>query len=186
MTRRRALLAVASGAAALAGCTGREADPVTVRRRMGNRALENYEARQVRNEHGAALFARDRAVPTVAEGERGRYSRAGRSVVVSEDDFAEMTFGDNPEADRLREFAAGTDFDSASLYLLAMSIESCYEIRLQSVTVEWDVDGEREQTELAVDAFGRETAGSVSLSSGEDVTLAVARDGRVSRNEYSI
>ena len=55
-----------------------------------------------------------------------------------------------------------------------------------TVTVEWDVDGEREQTELAVDAFGRETAGSVSLSSGEDVTLAVARDGRVSRNEYSI
>ena len=55
-----------------------------------------------------------------------------------------------------------------------------------TVTVEWDVAGEREQTDLEIDAFGRETVDTVALADGDAVTLAVARDGVVSRNEYSI
>ncbi|QLH84653.1 hypothetical protein [Halosimplex pelagicum] len=137
LTRRRALLAIASGTAALAGCAGDDGDP-TVGRPHANRAVEEYEARAVRAADETALFTQDDELPTDPDGERGRYARGGRHVVVSEETLAELTFGDGPEAEQLRSFATATDFDAASLYLLAMPVEACYEIRLQSVTVEWD------------------------------------------------
>ncbi len=55
-----------------------------------------------------------------------------------------------------------------------------------TLTVEWDVDGEREQTEVAVDAYGRATVTTLSLSAGDDVTLAVAVEDDVARNSYAI
>ncbi|WP_276270889.1 hydrolase [Haloarcula litorea] len=55
-----------------------------------------------------------------------------------------------------------------------------------TVTVEWDHDGDREQTEHTVSAFGRVTVGSLSLAAGDEVTLAVAVDGDVVTNEYTI
>lgn len=55
-----------------------------------------------------------------------------------------------------------------------------------TATVEWDIDGDREQTEVTVDANGRATVTTVSLDDGDDVTLAVAVDGAVAQNHYSI
>ncbi|MFB6307822.1 MAG: hydrolase [Haloarculaceae archaeon] len=55
-----------------------------------------------------------------------------------------------------------------------------------SATVEWDVDGDREQVELDVPSFGRDVAGTVDLPAGADVTLAVAVGDRVTRNEYDL
>jgi hypothetical protein len=136
-TRRRALLAVASGIAALAGCGG-DRDRPTIERRNGSRLIEDYDVRHVRNEDGAVLFSRGDELPTPTEGERSPYARTGLSVVVSEETLAELTFGGTPEAERLRSFAADTDLDAASLYLLAMPVEACYEIRLRSVSVERD------------------------------------------------
>ena len=55
-----------------------------------------------------------------------------------------------------------------------------------NVTVEWDVNGEREQDELKVDAYGRADATTLSLSAGDEVTIAVATQGRVAHNQYDI
>jgi len=137
LTRRRALLAVASGVAALAGCSS-EADLPMIDRQRSHDTIEEYEARRVRNEDGAVLFAHGEELPTPSDEGRGRYARNGRSVIVSEDDLAQLTFGDVQEAERLRSFVAETDFDSSSVYLLSMPVEACYEIHLESATVEWD------------------------------------------------
>lgn len=55
-----------------------------------------------------------------------------------------------------------------------------------TATVEWDIDGHREQTEVKIDANGRATVTTVALTAGDDVTLAVAVDGTVAQNHYSI
>lgn len=134
LTRRRALLAVASGAAALAGCAG-ESERAVIDHRTDERPIEDYEVRHVRNEDAAVLFTRREELPTPTDDERDRRVRSERSVIVSEEDLAELTFGDAPETEQLRSFAAATDFDSSSLYLFAMGVDDCYEIRLQSLTV---------------------------------------------------
>ncbi|MFD1687460.1 hypothetical protein [Halobellus litoreus] len=137
LTRRRALLTAASGIAALAGCSS-EADLPMIDRRSDRNRIEDYEARRVRNEDGAVLFAQGAELPTPSDEGRGRYARHGRSVVVAEGGLAELTFGDVQEAEGLRSFVTETDFDSSSVYLLSMPVEACYEIRLRSATVEWD------------------------------------------------
>jgi len=55
-----------------------------------------------------------------------------------------------------------------------------------TATVEWDIGGDREQTEVTVDAHARVTVSTLSLSAGDDVTLAVAIDGEVAQNHYSV
>lgn len=137
LTRRRTLHSVASGIAVLAGCAG-EADRATIDQPPDERPLEDYEVRSVRDENGTVLFYRGEELPTVSDDERDRIARSGRSILVSEEDFAELTFGDAPEAEALQSFAEATDFDSSSLYLLSMPVEACYEIRLQTVAVEGD------------------------------------------------
>jgi hypothetical protein len=55
-----------------------------------------------------------------------------------------------------------------------------------TVAVEWDHNGERQQQERIVDAFGRATIGSVTLDAGDELTLAAAVEGRAVKNEYHI
>jgi len=55
-----------------------------------------------------------------------------------------------------------------------------------AVAVEWDHDGEREQTELRLGPGERSTATTLSLAVGDEVTLGVAVDGAVATNEYEI
>jgi len=64
LTRRRALLAVASGTAALAGCTGDD-DPPTIEPPNDAQLIHDYEVRQTRNEDGAVLFTRGEELPAV-------------------------------------------------------------------------------------------------------------------------
>lgn len=134
LTRRRALLTVTSGIATLAGCASKDDHPSIDRRR--NRPIEDYDLRHVRTEDGTVLFTHRDTLPTVTDNERGRLTRSSRRVVVSEEGVRDITFGNVPEAEQLRSFATATDFDSSSLYLVAMSVDACYEIRLQSITVE--------------------------------------------------
>lgn len=140
LTRRRALLAVASGVAAVAGCTGGDGDRPMIDYRRNEQSIQDYDVQQVRHEDGAVLFTQRDELPNPDDDERGRDRnvRSGRSVVVSEAKLAELTFGNVPEAEQLQSFAAATNFESSSLYLFAMPVEDCYEIRLQSVTIEWD------------------------------------------------
>jgi hypothetical protein len=56
----------------------------------------------------------------------------------------------------------------------------------ETVTLEWDHDGDREQRELTVEGGGRATATTLTLSEGEVVTLGLAVDGAVTTNEYEI
>ena len=135
--RRRALLAAVSGIAALAGCADARDRP-TIDPPREDETIDDYEARHVRNTDGAVLFSQREELPTVTDDERSRYALSARSVVVSDEDLAALTFNDVPEAESLREFAAETDFESASIYLFAMPVEACYELRLRSVSVEWD------------------------------------------------
>lgn len=137
LTRRRALRLVTLGIAGLAGCAG-EADRATIEQPPDERSLGDYEVRSVREDDGSVLFYRGEELPTVADDEQGRNVRSGRSIIVSETDIAELTFGDGPEAEELQSFAEATDFDSSSVYLLSMPVEACYEIRLQSVAVDRD------------------------------------------------
>ncbi|PSP93670.1 hydrolase [Halobacteriales archaeon QS_4_62_28] len=55
-----------------------------------------------------------------------------------------------------------------------------------TATVEWDIDGEREQTEIEVDPHSRKTVRTLTLTAESDVTLAIAIDGVVAKNRYSI
>ncbi|MFC7019987.1 MULTISPECIES: hydrolase [Haloarcula] len=56
----------------------------------------------------------------------------------------------------------------------------------ETVTVEWDHEGAREQAEHTVGPHGRVTAGSLDLSAGDEVTLAVAVGDRVVKSTYQI
>jgi hypothetical protein len=55
-----------------------------------------------------------------------------------------------------------------------------------TVTVEWDHNGEREQAKQVVDAYGRATVGTLTLSAGDELTLAAAVEGQAVKNEYRI
>ncbi|GAA0509410.1 hypothetical protein SAMN04488066_10818 [Halorubrum aquaticum] len=153
-TRRRALLAAASGIAALAGCAGSSEHSASVPAPIENR-IDDYEVHRVRNEAGTPLFHREDArsaddaeddgdgnddsddADGDAGGDEPRY-RGGRRVLVSADDVADLAFADVPEAEELRSFVAETDFETASVYLLSMPIEECYTVSLRSVSVETD------------------------------------------------
>jgi len=55
-----------------------------------------------------------------------------------------------------------------------------------TVTVEWDHNGERQQAEQVIGAFGRVTVGSLTLAAGDELTLAAAVGNRAVKNEYRI
>ncbi|PSP83712.1 hydrolase [Halobacteriales archaeon QS_6_64_34] len=55
-----------------------------------------------------------------------------------------------------------------------------------TVTVEWDHNGERQQEERVIGAYGRVTVGSLTLAAGDELTLAAAVEGRAVKNEYRI
>ncbi|MUV51264.1 hydrolase, partial [Haloarcula sp. CBA1122] len=55
-----------------------------------------------------------------------------------------------------------------------------------NLTVEWDCNGEREQAEHTVGPFARVPVDTLTLSAGDEVTLAVTDGQRVVKNEYTI
>ncbi|WP_158855208.1 hypothetical protein [Halorhabdus sp. CUG00001] len=138
LTRRRALLAAASGAATIAGCSGSGNDRVTIDDRSSGEPIDDYEVVAARNDDGAVLFTEGQ-IPTATDSDRSnRYARRDHSIIVSSEGLDAITFGDAPEADRLRTFATETDFERSSLYMLSHSVDACHEIRLRSVTVQWE------------------------------------------------
>ena len=56
----------------------------------------------------------------------------------------------------------------------------------ETVTVEWDHEGRREQVEHTVGPGGRVAVGSLDLSAGDEVTVAVAVGDSVVKAEYQI
>jgi len=140
-TRRRALQAVAAGAAALAGCTSDDDSP-TIEQPSNKQLIHDYEVRQTRNEDDAVLFAQSEELPTVTDDERDRAVRSARTVITSEETLAELTFADRPEAEDLQQFVTATEFDSSSVYLMAMPISACYALQLQSVSAELEQEAD--------------------------------------------
>ncbi|MFB6223822.1 MAG: hydrolase [Haloarcula sp.] len=55
-----------------------------------------------------------------------------------------------------------------------------------SLTVEWDRNGDRKQAEHTVGPFARVTVDTITLSVGDDVTLAATDGQTVVKNEYTI
>jgi beta-mannosidase len=55
-----------------------------------------------------------------------------------------------------------------------------------NLTVEWDYNGEREQAEHTVGPFARVPVDTLTLSAGDEVTLAVTDGQRAVKNEYTI
>ncbi|ELZ48646.1 hypothetical protein C464_06468 [Halorubrum coriense DSM 10284] len=134
--RRRALLAAASGIAALAGCAGSETASNSYPTR--ERPIDGYELEKARDEAGDALVAAGDALPSPSTDEPARQRRGARRVLVADDDLAELTFAETDPGEALRSFCEATDFDAASVYLLAMPVMACREIRFRSVSVEPD------------------------------------------------
>lgn len=140
LTRRQALSAVGTAVAGLAGCAGDRTDP-KIDHSDHQTWIDDYRYEHVRNEDGAVLFARGEDLPTVTA-ETNRYVRGGRIVVVTAEELKAVTFNDVPEAEQLQSFATATDFTTESLYLIAHPVDACHEIRLQSVSVEQEGQGD--------------------------------------------
>ncbi|WP_434521501.1 hypothetical protein [Halorubrum sp. AS12] len=134
--RRRALLAAASGIAALAGCAGSETASNSYP--TANQPIDDYELEKARDESGGVLVTADDELPSLSADERARQGRATRRVLVADANLAELTFAGTDAGETLRSFCAATDFDAASVYLLAMPVDACREIRFRSVAVEPD------------------------------------------------
>ena len=132
--RRRALLAAASGAAALAGCAGGESASNSYPRE--DRPIDGYELEKARDETGGALVAEGDGLPSLSTDERARQQRGTARVLVAEADLADLTFAETEAGESLRSFCDAADFESASVYLLSMPVGACREIRLKSVSVE--------------------------------------------------
>ena len=135
--RRRALLAAASGIAALAGCSGSDSASNSYPVRS-ERPIEDYELEKARDERGGALVADGDDLPSLSTDERAPQRRRTRRVLVAAADIDELTFAGTGAGERLRTFLAATDFESASAYLLSMPVRACREIRFRSVSVERD------------------------------------------------
>ena len=132
--RRRALLAAASGLAALAGCSASETASNSYPNR--ERPIDGYELETVRDEGGGALVTAGDELPSLSTDERALQRRSARRVLVAEDDLAALAFAETPPGETLRSFCAETEFDAESVYLLAMPVGACREIRFRSVSVE--------------------------------------------------
>ncbi|TKX75889.1 hypothetical protein EXE46_01965 [Halorubrum sp. GN11_10-6_MGM] len=135
--RRRALLAAASGLAALAGCSGSDSASNSYPS-SDERRIDDYELEKARDERGGALVAEGDELPSLSTDERAVQRRSTRRVLVTATDIDELTFAGTGAGERLRTFLAATDFESASAYLLAMPVRACREIRFRSVSVEPD------------------------------------------------
>lgn len=133
-----------------------------------------------------------RVVQAVAEALRQRES--GVVVLDSLRDVADGGTGVLAE-DGSEKQAYGTLSDSYQPTQVVLSdptpgesdIVACHDRPVgATVTVEWDHNGERQQEERVIDAFGRATVGSLTLAAGDELTLAVAVEGRAVKNEYRI
>ncbi|RLM72930.1 hypothetical protein [Halorubrum sp. Atlit-26R] len=136
VSRRRALLAAASGIAALAGCSG--SDSASNSYPSSDRPIDGYELEKARDERGGALVADGDELPSLSTDERAPQRRQTRRVLVAAADIDELTFAGTRAGERLRTFLAATDFESASAYLLTMPVRACREVRFRSVSVEPD------------------------------------------------
>ncbi|TKX85733.1 hypothetical protein EXE43_12125 [Halorubrum sp. SS5] len=134
--RRRALLAAASGIAALAGCAGSETASNSYP--SSDRPIDDYELAKARDERGGALVAEGDELPSLSADERAPQRRQTHRVLVAASDLDELTFAGTGAGERLRTFLAATDFESASAYLLSMPVRACREVRFRSVSVEPD------------------------------------------------
>ena len=96
-TRRRALLAAASGCAALAGCAGSNEDRVSIPRYVGEESIEEYDVRRVRATGPRPLFRLpyEETATTTA-----RISHHRNWFMTSADEVATLRFDDRNALDR--------------------------------------------------------------------------------------
>ncbi len=141
-SRRRALqAAAATGAFALAGCSGAPGGSRPTPRERGDPIPpSDLEVLFVRDTDGEPLFdvegGPDHTVTPEDGGiegrrTRGEYLRDGKSR-------ERVAFRSTPAAEELRAFVDATDLGSGSLYLLERPVSACYEARLVGVYREDD------------------------------------------------
>jgi hypothetical protein len=137
-SRRRALQAVAAtGALALAGCSGESSFSSEVPRDRGDPVPpDEFEVTFVRDTDGEPLFTvdhddreEDGGTPEVEQ---------GTEYLTDDDDREELTFRSTEPATTLRRFVEGIDLGSRSVYLLQRLVGECYEARLVGVYRETD------------------------------------------------
>jgi len=166
-SRRRALQAVAAtGAFALAGCSGESSSSSEVPPDRGDPVPpSDLEVRFVRDAGGEPLFD--------VEGEDGNGNeeggiRSGRRIraefLTSAADRDRLTFRSGSAAEDLRAFVDGSDLESGSVYLIERPVSACYEARLVGVYREDDgVDVDLCQTlrpaDVACSVDGMDTVG---------------------------
>ncbi|CQH57287.1 uncharacterized protein HHUB_2509 [Halobacterium hubeiense] len=161
-SRRRALHALGTATAvALAGCSssdddGFEEPPGGGR---GDRVTD-YELRTVRA---------SAAEPVFWKGERpadGEPSVGGHAYVATEDDLADVSFGDGGPAEELEAFVRATDYGSESALLQQRPVRECYDLRFRGV---W-----REDDGFQTSFCSYLRPADVACSSGDRQTVAVA------------
>lgn len=136
-SRRRLLTAAATGlGVTVAGCNTTDDPPPAPG--MDRRPVDDYEVERVRNTDAVPLFTQGSFPTTTSGGDRagrpaGSYDHA---YVVSEAYLDDLTFAEVPEAQRLRSFAADTDFEAGSVYLFTTPVGACYEIRIEAITLD--------------------------------------------------
>ncbi|NLV07803.1 hypothetical protein GOC83_16840 [Haloarcula rubripromontorii] len=138
--RRRLLTAAAAGLAAVAGCTTTDDPPPSPG--LDRRPANGYEVEQVRNTDAVPLFTRE-SFPTATSDGEGTGRPAGSydyAYVVSEAYLDDLTFAAVSEAQRLRSFAADTDFETESVYLFTTPVGACYDVRIEAITLDPDDD----------------------------------------------
>lgn len=141
-SRRRALqAAAATGAFALAGCSGESSRSTSVPPARGDPIpASDLEVRFVRDTDGEPLFG----VDDEFDGEDGddTPTDAGPGTAAEHltdvEDRERVRFRSTPAAAELREFVEGTDLESGSVYLLQRPVGECYEARLVGVYREDD------------------------------------------------
>jgi hypothetical protein len=129
-SRRRALQAVAAtGAVALAGCSGSTSSSSSVPRERGDSVSDV-----------TVQFARHRdGQPFYHYGDDDSDQRASRMMhLTSQDDRERLRFRSTDPATELRSLVDGTDLESESVFLLVRPVGECYELLLRGVYREPD------------------------------------------------
>jgi hypothetical protein len=141
-SRRRVLqAAAATGAFALAGCSGESSSSSEVTPDRGDPVPPSeFDVVFVRDPGGEPLFdvegGSDGGATPEDGGIEGRPTRV--EYLRDPESRDRVTFRSTPAAEELRAFVDGSDLESGSVYLLERPVSACYEARLVGVYREDD------------------------------------------------
>lgn len=157
----------ATGAFALAGCSGEPGSPRPAPHDRGEPVPPaDLEVLFVRDPGGEPLFDVERGSDDGATPEDGGIegNRTRSEYLRDAESRGRVSFRSTPAAEELRAFVDVTDFESRSLYLLERPVSACYEARLVGVyrgddTVAVDLCQSFRPTDFVCSVGGIDTVG---------------------------